>query len=164
MTMDQQVKSAKVTGRRELHFSRIDEAFTDAEALAAAPHTQLGNWTLGEICDHLAKSLDTVTDDKQFQPGLFFKLIGPLLRNRMINHPMSPGFQMPAGMKPIFMPTSDADTSESLPRLRKAIERFNAADLPERSPTFGKMSQEDWHKFHCRHAEMHLSFIVPAIS
>lgn len=162
--MDDQVKPAKVTGRRKLHFSKIDEALADARAMAATPHTQLGNWSLGEICDHLAKSLDSATDDNQFRPGLFLRLLGPLVRNRMINQPMSPGFRMPQGMKPIFMPTSDAETNESLPRLQKAIERFNAADLPERSPTFGKMSQEDWHKFHCRHAEMHLSFIVPTPS
>ena len=159
--MDEKVDSKKVTGRRELHFDSIDAVLADVERLAAGPYTQLGNWSLGEMCDHLARSLDSATDDNQFRPNLLLRVVGPFLKNRMVNGSVPPGFRMPEGMKPIFMPTADTDVTEGLPRLRTAIERFKAATLPESSPTFGKMSREEWHKFHCRHAEMHLSFLVP---
>lgn len=161
--MEDKVDSKQVTGRRKLYFDSVDDIYRNAEKLAAGPHAQLGNWSLGEVCDHLVKSLDSATDDNQFRPNLLLRTIGPLLRNRMVSQPMSPGFRMPVGMQPFFMPSADSSVDESLPRLKIAVDRFKAADLPDRSPTFGKMSRDDWHNFHCRHAEMHLSFIVPTM-
>ncbi|MGI9455908.1 MAG: DUF1569 domain-containing protein [Aeoliella sp.] len=155
------VETKKVTGRRELHFATIDEVLAEAERLASGPVTQLGNWSLGEMCDHLARSLDSATDDNQFKPGLLFKIIGPFLKKTMITKTIPAGFKQSENMKPIFAPTEGTTTEAGLARLRTAVERFKAGPLPERSPTFGKMSRDDWHNFHCRHAEMHLSFILP---
>ncbi len=159
--MADQVNTKAVAGRRQLHFDTIDEALADAEQLAHGPYAQLGDWSLGEMCEHLARSLDSATDDNQFQPGLLLRLIGPMFRKRMISSTTPAGFRMPEQMKPIFMPATGTTTNAGLAQLRTAVERFKSADLPARSPTFGKMSREDWHQFHCRHAEMHLSFLVP---
>lgn len=159
--MSGEVDTKAVTGRRILHFDTIDEVLADAEQLSGGPYVQLGNWSLGEVCEHLAKSLDSATDDNQFQPNLLLKLMGPFLKQRMITTTTPAGFRMPEKMKPIFMPASGTATDDGLAHLRTAVERFQTADLPARSPTFGKMSRDDWHQFHCRHAELHLSFLVP---
>lgn len=159
--MADSVDTAKVTGRRDLHFDSVDEIVADAERMADGAHAQLGNWSLGEICQHLAQSLDSATDDNQVVPSLLFRLIGPFMKKRMISQTMTPGFRMTSKMQPVFMPKSDTSTDEGLSALKTAVERFKLAQLPARSPTFGKLSNAEWHQFHCRHAEMHLSFIVP---
>jgi hypothetical protein len=28
-------------------------------------------------------------------------------------------------------------------------------------PVFGKLTPEEWHQFHLRHAELHMSFVLP---
>ncbi len=35
------------------------------------------------------------------------------------------------------------------------------SNTTEQHPVFGAMNVEQWNQFHLRHAEMHLSFIVP---
>ncbi len=40
------VKSAKIVGRRELHFQNMADIRAEALRLAASPVTMLGNWTL----------------------------------------------------------------------------------------------------------------------
>jgi len=162
--MNQPVDSKTVTGRRKLQFATIEDVLADAEQLASGPCRQLGNWSLGEIYDHLAKALDSATDDNQFAPPLLFKIIGRLMKKRFLGETLTPGFKMPVKMEPIFMPESGVDDQEGLSRLRRSIERFQAATLPDRSPMLGKMTRDQWHAFHCRHAEMHLSFLVPGNS
>jgi hypothetical protein len=159
--MSDAVNTKAVTGRRQLHFNSVDEVLADAERLANGPYTQLGNWSLGEMCEHLAKSLDSATDNNQYRPILLLRLLVPLFKKRILASSIPSGFRMPEKMKPIFMPATGTGTDEGLAHLRIAVERFKAANLPHRSPTFGSMSRDDWHRFHCRHAEMHLSFLVP---
>lgn len=159
--MANEVTTTKVTGRRELHFDSVDDILADAERLASGPYVQLGNWPLGTMCEHLAKALNSATDDNQYNPPWFFKLLGRMLKKGAITKSLSPGFRMPKKMEPIFMPSGDTSAEEGLAKLREAIERFKVAKLPERSTFLGKMSNDDWHQFHCRHAEMHLSFLVP---
>jgi hypothetical protein len=159
--MSTMVNTKHATGRRKLRFESLDEVWADVEQLASGPYTRLGNWSLGEIADHLANALDSATDNNQYQPGWFIGLIGPLLKSRALRETLPAGFRMPAGMRPIFMPKDGATDDEGIAHLKKSIERFKVADLPPRSPTLGSMTPDEWLQFHCRHAELHLSFLIP---
>ncbi len=156
------VNTAKVTGRRELHFATIGEALADAERLAAGEWQQLGNWSLGRICRHLAQSLDSATDDNQVAPPLVIGWFAPLFKGWLLKNGLRPGFQMTPSMKPVFMPPDEVETRAGIEAFRVAVDRFESATLPAKSKFLGKMTRDDWIAFHCRHAEMHLSFIVPA--
>src|SRR5215468_5699248 len=54
----EQVNTKKVTGRRSLRFSTIDDVLADADRIAAADRAgtlkRLGNWTPGTIFTHVA--------------------------------------------------------------------------------------------------------------
>ena len=47
--------------RRQLHFSSLDEAAADAEALAGGEVMTSGNYSFGQIMEHLARTIDVVT-------------------------------------------------------------------------------------------------------
>jgi hypothetical protein len=86
--------------------------------------------------------------------------VGPLLRTRFLTRPMNPGFQLPPNAAP-YLPSQSADAA-GIAELERAIERTRT--VAERKPhiIFGRMSRQQWDQLHFRHAEMHLSFIVPA--
>jgi hypothetical protein len=154
------VKSSKVTGRRSLRFSSYQQILDEVRKLSGAPTRQLGNWSLGQICEHLAKSMDMAIDGATFKPALYIRLIAPWLKKRMISRPMSPGFSLPkdaAGLLP-----EEISTAAGLAMLEKAIARQQQTRERQASPVFGPMTVEEWDQLNFRHAEMHLSFIVPA--
>lgn len=157
------INTAKVAGRRQLHFETLEKSVTDAEKLLVGQWKPLGNWSLGQITQHLATSLDNTVEGRDITPPLFVRLIMAFMKKGMLYKSMSPGFQMTDAMKPLFMPPDEVEAQEGVAALRAAVEKFSsAASLPDRSGAFGKMSRDQWTKFHCRHAEMHLSFIVPS--
>lgn len=154
------VSTKQATGRRTLHFNSYDDVLADVHALAAGPVRQLGNWSLGGVCEHLAKSMNYGIDGAPFQVAWYLRLVGPLLRTRFLTRPMNPGFQLPPNAAP-YLPSQSADAA-GIAELERAIERTRT--VAERKPhiIFGRMSRQQWDQLHFRHAEMHLSFIVPA--
>ena len=154
------VDTKQVTGRCRRHFESIDEILAEARSLAGVPTRQLGNWSLGQICHHLGVGMrESTSADRLFPVPLWLKLLGPLLRPRVLKRGLPRGFQLPPeGAKLIPPPVSDDD---GLATLEAGIAALRATTNRVAHPVFGKMNVEQWNLFHLRHAEMHLSFIVP---
>jgi hypothetical protein len=72
---------------------------------------------------------------------------------------MSAGFQLPPAMAAILLPP-ETSVADGLSQLCAAAARFQQA--PELKPhtVFGPMTRDEWEQFHCRHAELHMSFAV----
>jgi hypothetical protein len=153
------VDTKNVQGRRQLHFNSYDEILADVRALSARPTRQLGNWSLGQVCQHLAAGMHMAIDGPPFKPGWLLRTIGPFIKKRMITRPMSPGFRFPQTAT-VLMP-GNPDTAAGVAALEKAVARLR--EDPERRPhvIFGPMANEEWDQFEFRHCEMHLSLIVP---
>jgi hypothetical protein len=153
------VESAKVQRRRGLHFSNYDELLAEARSLASGPTRQLGNWSLGQICQHLAKAMDMAIDGPPYKPSLLLRVVGPLVKKRVITRGMSPGFKLPKNAGSLI--PQAAETAAGLGALETAVARLERT--PQRLPhfVFGPMTREEWDQLHFRHAELHLSFIVP---
>ena len=60
-SLSQKVKTAMTPERRMLRFSSLDEVMPEVERLRNG-HTTVGNWTLAQICRHLATVLRRVAD------------------------------------------------------------------------------------------------------
>jgi hypothetical protein len=155
------VDTKRIAGRRKLHFANLDQVLADVEQLAAGPYTQLGNWSLAVMCDHLAKVLRSTTEDRQYQPPWIVRPLGRLFKRYVISRTLPSGFRMPRAMAVLLAPEEDAQLAESLENFRAAVARFKTVELPECSPFLGKLTRDQWEQFHCRHAELHLSFLVP---
>ncbi len=153
------VETAQVIGRRTLHFDSYDGILADVHDLAARPVHQLGNWTLGQICEHLAKAMEYAVDGAPFQAPWYLRLVGPLVRGRIISQPMKPGFKLPPSAAE-YLP-ENKEAAAGVARLEQAIERYRLASELKPHAILGRMSRKQWDQLNFRHSEMHLSFIVP---
>ena len=79
----------------------------------------------------------------------------------MITKPMRAGFQLPEAMAARLVPDPQITSEQGLADLRAAVERLG--NEPKRVPNvvLGRLTREEWDRFHLRHAEMHLSFVSP---
>lgn len=153
------VNTKLVKGRRRVRFSNYDEMLADVRALAQGPTRQLGNWSLGQVCTHLAKGMDTAIDGPSFSPPWFVRLLGPLMKKRMLTRGMAPGFQLPKYAAALLPPETSA--AAGVAKLEKSVERVQREPARKSHIVFGKLSRDEWDAFLLRHAELHLSFLVP---
>src|ERR1700722_7218240 len=90
------VNSKTVAGRRTLRFNSLDELIAEAERLVASPATRmLGNWPLGQLLSHLAKSMDASIDGISFRAPLHLRLFGLIVKKRMVHRGFPAGFTLP---------------------------------------------------------------------
>lgn len=155
------VNTKTVTGRRDVHYDNLAALLDEAERLKDADVETIGNWTLGTIYGHLAKPMHYCIDGFPFKPNAFVRLMVRLLmKKKFLTKPLPAGFQIPKANRDDFIPDSD-ETAVGLAELRKAIERMQADSNRIMHPILGKLTNEEWEQFQCRHAELHMSFVVP---
>ena len=154
------VNTAKVSDRRTLHFERMDQILAEATRLAAGPYQRRGNWSLGQICDHLARTIQGSLDGLPFTAPWYVRIFARLMKGRWLNGKMPAGFNLPEKAAAHLVGPEPSDAA-GLATLRAAIERFQSEPKRAPSPVFGTMSNDDWIKLHCRHSELHLSFLQP---
>ncbi len=165
------VNTRKVSGRRKVRFESMAQLEAEIERLAMVEVTCLGNWSLGQILSHLARVMLVAVGETKVQPPLISRLIGcffrPLLKKLLLETGMPAG--LPHKGIPVVGRTQEASsqvadasitTEAGLAELKAAIDRYKSADGLCPHPLFGN-SPEDWDRFNFRHAELHLSFVVP---
>jgi hypothetical protein len=161
-TSPTKVDSKGVRGRRPLQFRSLEDVVADAEMLVASPHVKtLGNWSLGQLLAHLAGAINVSIDGISVKVSWYRRLLGPFLKGRIISKGMPPGIQLPKEREPVAFPKG-VTAEEGLERLRKAVARCRQERMTVRHPVFGKLTHDEWNQLHLRHAELHLSFAVPA--
>ena len=151
------VNTKKVKGRREVHYASLDELLADAQRCASGKVRTLGNWSPGQIYEHLARSFDTSIDGSGFSiPAPVRWLMTLLMKRKFLKKGIPAGFKAP----PEQIAVESITAEEGLESLRTAIARQKKE--PERAihPGFGYIGREGWNDFHLRHAEMHMSFLV----
>ncbi len=147
----------RTPGRRRLRFRHCDDIVADIEALTAG-HRTLGNWSLAQVCWHLAGTQEfsvapTVPDihtSRLFQVTLGRVALGVLLWFRYIP-------EQQGGLSPL----PPVDFNEAWARLRAATLRISTEPMVARHPIFGRMTHRQWRLFHLHHAAHHLSFVIP---
>jgi hypothetical protein len=156
------VDTKSVTGRRELQFASFPEILADLDQIQSRPQKSLGNFSVGQICDHVARGMTLALDGPPVTVPWFMRFVGSFFKNRIINGgPMPAGFKLPkTAQKELFSETPIPD-ADGIASLRSAVQRTMRE--PQRAPhgVFGPLTREESDKIHLRHAAMHLSFIVP---
>ncbi|MCC7387934.1 MAG: DUF1569 domain-containing protein [Phycisphaerales bacterium] len=161
------IDTRRVSNRREVQFSTLDELAAEADRIAQAEaegHTRaLGNWSPGQNLQHLARFMTCSLDGFGKPPPLPVRLFGRVFRlilcGRMLKKPAPAGFKLPKGLP--FLPDDHTTAADGARELRDVIDRVRRADpfIPA-SPLFGKLNREQWIALHLRHAELHLSFVA----
>jgi hypothetical protein len=158
--MSMPVNTAKVAGRRKLHYASLDEVLADADRLSSGQVDVLGNWSAGQIFRHLARAYNGSIDGFTMTFPWYLRSMARIFKNKLVSVPMPAGYDLPsAGAKAVLPgPTS---TAEGLAELRAAVARLNQESHRAEHPMFGELSKEQWNTVHCRHASLHMSFLVP---
>src|SRR5262249_17847808 len=116
-------KPTMKAARRSLTFASLDEVMPDVDRLLEG-HTTVGNWSLGQICSHLARAMNgTVDGFPEKAPWLVRKTAGPLLVRWILWRGRFPaGVKLPEEYRPV--PGSDARAEADA--LRAALRRWAA--------------------------------------
>ena len=156
-------RTQDITDRRKLHFTTMGDILDDVEYLAAGdPPRSAGNWTSAQIVQHLATVIDCSIEGFQgVKAPLPIRLVCRLIRKRILTAPMKPGLKLPPKFT-FLVPESRSTWEEAVDRFRLVATKLGTQQMTQRSPALGKLSHEQWVQLHCRHAEMHFSFMHPA--
>jgi hypothetical protein len=152
------IDTRKVAGRRKLHFDNLDEMLADAERLVAGGSTQLGNWSLGQVLQHLALVENASIDGF---PKLFPWPLRLLLKSLFKKRFLTKRFPPSGPNVKNYLPPPPVEAAVALENLRAATERVRREAKRSPNPGFGEMSLEEWSLLYLRHAELHLSYCLP---
>jgi len=153
--------NTKRVARRSLRFQTMPELLDDIEAVMARPHTTTGNWTAPQIIDHVTKLIDVSLHGSDQKMALPFRVLGNMMKKRLLTKPLKPGFKAPAFMQP-RNEAGGLTVNSVMGRSRALIQRASEpGTMTHPSPFLGEMTHDEWVQMHCRHAELHFSFIQP---
>jgi hypothetical protein len=135
---------------RQQLLDRLDRLTSDSPR-------QWGKMTPGQMLAHCASALDVANGDQPRKHKLIGRLLGPLVRKKMLgdapfprNSPTDPGFVI----------RDDRDFAAEKARVRAAVARFVELG-PDHAATsthsfFGKLSGPDWGCLMGKHLDHHL--------
>lgn len=159
------VNTRKVAGRRLLHFESLDQMMADVKRLAVADQAgrlrRLGNWTLGQALGHLAAWAGYGYTAAPLRTPFLIRLILRLRKRKFLRGPMSAGVKIPR-VPGGTLATEPLSLAEGLSRLERVMERLKVEAPTFPSPALGQLTHEEAMALSLRHAELHLSFFVPA--
>jgi hypothetical protein len=157
------VDVTKVTNRRQVHYESLQDLISDAERLSAGPVRTLGNKSFEQILRHLSLVMDVSIDGsgKPLPMPLYIRVLARLLKKKILARGLRPGIRLGADGDARVWPAG-RDAATELEDLRKAVHRLGVETKRGSHPAFGKMDVDEWHVFHLRHSELHMSFVVPA--
>jgi hypothetical protein len=159
--MKASINTRKVTGRRNLHFASLDEIVVDAERMECSANVRtLGNWSAAQIVQHIAMAMRYSIDGVPSKiPAPVRVVLRLLLKRRFLTKGVSPGFRVPT-RSPESLPPATMKIDDALASLRTSVARLKSETRRATHPAIGRLTSEEWEQFHCRHAEMHMSFVV----
>ena len=150
-----------MAGRRDLRLASFNEVMPEVAGLLDG-HETVGNWTLGQILNHLAGALRMSVDGIDFRaPWILRKTVAPFARRHVFKTGrIRDGIKLPEAA----LPRPGLDARAEAEGLREALEYYAAATGPMADhPFFGPMSRADWDRLHLIHIAHHLSFARRAV-
>ncbi|MEM6363714.1 MAG: DUF1569 domain-containing protein [Planctomycetota bacterium] len=144
---------------RELTFSHLEEAVTESRDLLASGYRRRGNWSLGQICQHLSRVQNPSLDGYPRWMSLFAPL-RPMMRVWLM--PRLLGSDSPQGIPTasVFTPAETVDDQQEVEAFAGSVTRLLRHDgLFAPHPAFGRLSREQLLAIHSAHAAHHLRLL-----
>lgn len=154
------INTKQVKGRRPVHYNTYKDLMDDVFRVAPS-HKTLGNWSLAQICDHLARSfrLQVKAADivLPWSVSTFARLF---LKRRFLTKSLPAGFSIPSKHVETLVASPDLPLTQAIANLEQVIEQCKETRASQPHPLLGKLNREEWEAFNLRHAEMHMSFVL----
>lgn len=159
------VNTAKVK-RRPLRFASLADLRAELSRIERAERAgklrSIGNWTPGQVVNHLATWGSFANDGHppELSPHWVIKAILKLRKRKFLAGPLPAGVKIP-GIPGGTLGTEDVPFEAAMARYRKELDRLEASAPPKPNVIFGPLTHEEWIQLQLRHAELHLGFLVP---
>lgn len=151
--------------RRNLRFTTMRDLLAetdrllDADALGALRTT--GNWTPGQIMQHVGRLIEYSLDGFDFKAPWILRTFGPRVKNAALRRPFPAGLQL-RGASRALIPDPAVTTHDAAEYLRAQILRVAGGErMTKHSPVFGHLTHEEWTAIHLKHAALHFGFLHP---
>ena len=155
------VNTKRITNRRKLQFESLDQVLTEARRLVDVPYKKLGNWSLGQVLNHLAVGCEIAVDGTSMKVPWLFRIVARVMKKKILNSKMKPGFKFTKAMRPFLEPPIDISDRDGLAAFEKAVQKMQGTSQRAPSPAFGELTVDEYNQLTLRHCELHLSFIEP---
>ena len=150
-----------VSQRRESVYGTLQDFLDDVRQLAEIEVTTVGNWSFAQILEHLARAIDSSIDGFSFRSHWLVRtLAAAFLKNRLLTTKMKPGVNLPRRASS-YLPEPEVELHDAREHLEAAAQRLLTTAPTARHPYLGRMSDREWLALHLRHAELHMSFVLP---
>ncbi|MBL8990632.1 MAG: DUF1569 domain-containing protein [Phycisphaerae bacterium] len=161
------VNTKSVAGYRALRFGSIGDLLAEARRCAEAERRgslrRLGNWSAGQIFAHLAAFMNYPYDGYPptlGSPPWIIRVILKRFKNKYLYRSLPRGVRIPK-VPGGTVGADDVSTDEGLARLEAAAARLQRQPPATPNLIFGPLTHDEWMNLHCRHAELHLGYLVP---
>ena len=152
---------ATVIQRREIVYGTLQDFLDDVQRLIDVEVTTLGNWSFAQILEHLARAIDSSIDGFSFRSNWLVRtLAAAFVKNRLLTTKMKPGVNLPRRASS-YLPEPEIELRNACEHLEAAAQRLLTTPPTALHPYLGRMSDREWLALHLRHAELHMSFVVP---
>ena len=153
-------RTGRVKDRRPLRFESLQGIVDDVLAIDGDRVRTTGNWTAPQIVQHVAKLINFSIDGFPARASIGLRFLGRRIRRRALTKPWKPGLNFPRRFS--FLEPDDKITwDDAVTFLRESVGRLQYEKMEAASPVLGPLSPDEWELVHCRHAEMHFSFMHP---
>ncbi|MGB2985852.1 MAG: DUF1569 domain-containing protein [Phycisphaerae bacterium] len=153
------MSSLRTDQRRSLVFADVFQIMPEVRRLVPA-HRTVANWSLGQICEHLARSFVGSMEGFDLSNHRIKRFF---LRRKMLHVALTKGIPRDYTVDENLTPPPKVDLREAVGALDAAIQRYqNHQGKLHAHPLFGKMPRDVWDRVHCVHCAHHLSLVLPA--
>lgn len=149
-------------GRRRVRYATLTDVLDDVLALQRDGYQQWGGWSLAMICEHLSRAMDyDRRGGAPFAVPPIFRLLRPLVRTAVLRFGWMPSGQ-PAP-DPVRPGPEGPGLDAAVQHLERATHDLQTWSGPWHDhPVLGRISPREHLRFHCVHAQHHLSFLRSA--
>lgn len=150
--------------RRELKFEQLTEVLGECSRLLGSGYTRTGNWTLGQMCQHLRLTMcANMYGYPKWMSALGLPL-RPILRAFALPHLLDGRSISGVRTAGMFIPPGGLDDREEFRLFAACVREFEVHTAPlHPHPGFGRMTHGEFNRFHAAHAAHHLSFLIPCV-
>ncbi|MAT14960.1 MAG: hypothetical protein CMJ46_06790 [Planctomyces sp.] len=147
--------------RRKVHYNTLEEMRLDIDFFAQHEYVTVGNWTYSQILTHLYRYINASFDGYPFLLPTPLRRMLHLARKPILRYSFVSGFKIPKKARALE-PIDADDLETALDRIHDAIYRLGDHVPGRENPVLGHLTYDEWIECHLRHAELHMSFVIPA--
>jgi len=149
--------------RHDLKLSTLDEVIAECDRLLNSGYEMSGKWTLAQMCNHVRLTMESNMRGYPRWMTLLGLPLRPFLRKFALPRLLAGNSIKGVKTAGMFVPPSGLDDTDEVQRLNTCIQEFGSYTSPLHAhPGFGRMSHQEFGRFHAAHAAHHLAFLTPS--